>query len=269
MTAHTTMDANKSSIMNLFKFEGQEVRVLDINGTPWWVLSDVCTILEIANPTRAADRLDEDERTLHTVKGVDGKPRETNIINESGLWSLVLTSRKAAAKRFKKWVTAEVIPSIRKTGGYMLAAPDETPEELALRAMNILQETVKRQKAQLEEVTPKAEALEELASLDGQHSLRDAAKQCGWTERAFVQKLQELHWVYPAPVTGRKCAYADKVKAGLMDVKNVPIVRSGGQTEGVGQPMITQKGLARLRVILGVQPGKVRPFAKKPETEPA
>ena len=109
MTTINTLDTNKSSIMNLFKFEGREVRVLDVNGAPWWVLSDVCAVLEIANPTRATDRLDEDEYTLHTVKGVDGKPRETNIINESGLWSLVLTSRKAAAKRFKKWVTAEVM----------------------------------------------------------------------------------------------------------------------------------------------------------------
>ncbi len=106
-----------------FLFEGEAmVRLVDTDGAPWFMLADVCHILDIANPTRAASRLDDDERTLHTVK-VGGAEKEVNFISESGLYSLTLTSRKPAAKRFKKWVTSEVLPALRRTGTYTLDQP--------------------------------------------------------------------------------------------------------------------------------------------------
>ena len=110
-----------------FDFEGAAVRVLDREGSPWFVLADVCRVLEIANPSNVAARLDDDEKlTLHNVEGRAGNGAQAfTIINESGLYSLVLTSRKAAAKRFKKWVTAEVLPTIRKTGSYSMAPGEE------------------------------------------------------------------------------------------------------------------------------------------------
>jgi len=100
-----------------FSFEGSEVRVLERDGEPWWVLADVCKVLEHSNSRMMADRLDADEKGVSTVYTLGGV-QEMTIINESGLWSLVLTSRKPAAKRFKKWVTSKVIPTIRKTGFY-------------------------------------------------------------------------------------------------------------------------------------------------------
>ena len=89
-------------------------------GEPWFVLADVCRVLEVGNPSDAARRLDEDEKaTLDNIEGRPGHGAQSfAIISESGLYSLILTSRKLAAKRFKKWVTAEVLPSIRKTGTY-------------------------------------------------------------------------------------------------------------------------------------------------------
>ncbi|WP_264800452.1 BRO-N domain-containing protein [Acetobacter nitrogenifigens] len=94
---------------------------MERGGEPWWVLADVCAVLEHRNPTMVASRLDDDERiTLNISEGNRGNPHAI-AINESGLWSLVLTSRKPQAKRFKKWITSEVIPSIRKTGGYIAA----------------------------------------------------------------------------------------------------------------------------------------------------
>lgn len=102
-----------------FTFEGTAVRVIEINGEPWFVLSDVCAVLSIANPRDAASRLDADEKGVGTTDTLGGQ-QETTIINESGLWSLVLTSRKAAAKRFKKWVTSVVLPTIRKTGSFSI-----------------------------------------------------------------------------------------------------------------------------------------------------
>jgi prophage antirepressor-like protein len=92
-------------------------RTMMIDGEPWFVLSDVCRALDISNTGNAAARLDDDEKGIRTVDTPSG-PQRMVIINESALYSLILTSRKEGAKRFKKWVTSEVLPSIRKTGGY-------------------------------------------------------------------------------------------------------------------------------------------------------
>lgn len=110
--------------MQLFEYEDKsEFRVIDRDGEPWFVLSEVCRELEIGNASDAARRLDADEKDNIDIIDAIGRERSTIIINESGLYSLILTSRKAAAKRFKKWVTSEVLPSIRKTGRYGGAMP--------------------------------------------------------------------------------------------------------------------------------------------------
>ena len=101
-----------------FDFEGRPVRIVtDAQGEPWFVAADVCRVLEISKPENAYGRLDGDERDTRTV-GTPGGPQDMVVLNESGLYSLILTSRKAEAKRFKRWVTREVLPSIRKTGSY-------------------------------------------------------------------------------------------------------------------------------------------------------
>lgn len=102
--------------------EHDPFRVIDRNGEPWFVLADVCRSLGIKNPSDAAARLDDDEKmTLDITEGhsgVRGGARRMTVINESGLYSVILRSDKPEAKQFKKWVTSEVLPSIRKTGGY-------------------------------------------------------------------------------------------------------------------------------------------------------
>jgi len=105
-----------------FSFEDQSVRVMDQNGKPWFVLADVCKVLAISNPSQAATRLDDDEKGIITTDTPSGD-QQMLIINESGLWAMVLTSRKPQAKRFRKWVTADVIPSIRKNGSYGVVNP--------------------------------------------------------------------------------------------------------------------------------------------------
>jgi prophage antirepressor-like protein len=114
---------------NIAKFtcEGFPFRVIDRDGNPWFVLAEVCRVLKISNPSDAATRLDDNEKhTLGDAEGIEGMdPRVQSLIliNESGLYSLILRSRKTEAKRFQKWVTAEVLPSIRKTGGYGQHSP--------------------------------------------------------------------------------------------------------------------------------------------------
>ncbi|MEK4185619.1 BRO family protein [Paenibacillus sp. FSL L8-0494] len=114
-----------------FMYGHQEMRTLNIEGEPWFVAKDVCEVLEIANPTQAINRLDTDERAMLNI----GRQGEANVVNEYGLYSLILGSRKPEAKQFKRWITHDVIPSIRKTGGYMI--PQTMPETLRLLAAEI------------------------------------------------------------------------------------------------------------------------------------
>lgn len=95
-----------------------DFRTIDRDGQPWFVLADVCRSLEIANPRDASTRLDDDEKDAVGITDAIGRHQVQTIINEPGLYSLILTSRKESAKRFKKWVTTEVLPAIRKTGSY-------------------------------------------------------------------------------------------------------------------------------------------------------
>lgn len=135
-----------------------QVRTTVIGGEPWFVAADVCRALDLGNPTRALDRLDDDERTLISIKGAsNGKP--VNGVNEPGLYSLVLGSRKPEAKAFKRWITHDVIPAIRKTGGYQV--PQSPAEQMAqgiLAAQKLLAErdaTIAKQNEQIAVLTPK------------------------------------------------------------------------------------------------------------------
>lgn len=115
---------------NYFNFEGSNVRIMkDDNGDPWFVAADVCKVLRIANNRNATARLDDDEKGVRQMDTPGGK-QELTIVNESGLYSLILRSGKPEAKVFKRWITHEVIPSIRKSGQYALK-----PKSLAEQAL--------------------------------------------------------------------------------------------------------------------------------------
>lgn len=104
-----------------FFFNAHEVRAIDLEGQPWFVAKDVCDVLELENVTRAVETLDDDELTLLKVRA-GGQQREMNCVSESGLYALVFKSRKPEARAFRKWVTAEVLPALRRRGSY------ETPQ---------------------------------------------------------------------------------------------------------------------------------------------
>ena len=155
---------------------GQLRVVKDDNGEPWFVASDVCDALCIGNVSQSLNRLDDDEKnTIILNDGIPGNPSKA-VVNEPGLYSLVLSSRKPEAKAFKHWVTHEVLPSIRKKGGYIAAAPDETPEQIMARAVLLAQDTIARQKAQIEELKPKALFADAVAASDGTCLVGELAK---------------------------------------------------------------------------------------------
>lgn len=121
-----------ATALRSFGFGEQLVRVVEREGEAWFVANDVCAALEIGNSRQAVSRLDDDERDCVTTNDAMGRPRETTIISESGVYSLIFTSRKAVAVTFRKWVTGEVLPSLRRTGRYDLNANDDEDEDEAL-----------------------------------------------------------------------------------------------------------------------------------------
>lgn len=127
-----------------FQFDANELRAISKDGEPWFVLNDVCRVLEISNARDAATRLDDDEKAGVVIPDAIGRAQNTTIISESGLYALILTSRKPEAKRFRKWVTAEVLPELRKTGSYSVR---ETPPKQidAIQAMlDVIRNTEER-----------------------------------------------------------------------------------------------------------------------------
>src|SRR5690348_3135961 len=106
-------------LTQIFIYEGAQVRTVIIDGQPHWVAKDVCDILGFVNLSETIKRLDEDEVISNEVTDSLGRNQQTNVVTESGLYSLILGSRKPEAKAFKRWVTHEVLPTIRKTGSYI------------------------------------------------------------------------------------------------------------------------------------------------------
>lgn len=138
-------------------FENAEfgkVRVNIVNNEPMFCLGDVCKVLGLTQPSKVKERLNE--KGVNTIPTLTpGGTQELLYINESNLYKAIFQSRKECAERFSDWVTSEVLPSIRKNGGYIMEKQDETPEELMARALMIAQETLKRKEQRLLEAEAK------------------------------------------------------------------------------------------------------------------
>lgn len=146
---------NELQVFNSSEFG--ELRAAEIDGVPWFVAADICRVLELTNPTVSVDRLDDDEKAKFNL-GLPGG--DTNCVNEYGLYALVLGSRKPEAKTFKRWLTHDVIPAIRKHGAYI--APNAQPQGMEAAA---LQAVVQPIAAALEALTGVVQAMSQ--RLDG------------------------------------------------------------------------------------------------------
>lgn len=169
-----------SNEIQQFYFNNAVLRTLtDEAGEPWFVAKDVCDILEISNPSDALKRLDDDERSRFNL----GRQGETNIVNEAGLYALVLGSRKPEAHEFKRWVTHEVLPQIRRTGGYIPASETDDDITILAKAVMIGQRTMEEQKrriaaqeSHINELEPKARFADAVAASDGTCLIGELAK---------------------------------------------------------------------------------------------
>ena len=128
-----------------------EIRTIIANdGEPRFCLTDLCAALSL-NPNKVSQRLKDDLLSKYPISDNLGRTQQANFVNEDGLYDTIFESRKKEARMFRKWVTSEVLPSIRKTGGYMVSKADDTPEEIMARALQIAQSTLDRQKKRLAE----------------------------------------------------------------------------------------------------------------------
>lgn len=147
------MNENESkNEVQIFNFNGSEVRIhKDEHGDPMFCLSDVCKVLGLDAPHKVKERLKPDGGNTIPVIDTLGRTQQAYFINEQNLYKTIFQSRKHEAEKFTDWVTGEVLPSIRKSGGYIAAKADETPEMIMARAIKLADETINRQKLQLEE----------------------------------------------------------------------------------------------------------------------
>lgn len=214
------------------KDEFGAVRAVTLDGEPWFVAADVCRALGLGNSSMAVSKLDDDEKMTLSLtdshSGQRGGAQMATIINEPGLYALVLSSRKPEAKAFKRWITHEVIPAIRKTGGYIAAKPDETPEEIMARALVVANETLARHKQQLEAANAKIKAdapkvlfAETVQKAEGDILVRQLAKlmvQRGYDigEQRLYEILRRDGFVIKANAKDKNMPTQKSVDMGLM-----------------------------------------------------
>lgn len=228
-----------------------KIRTLTIDGEPWFVAADVCKALELGNPSMTVERLDADEKGISSIDTLGGKQRMA-IINEPGLYSVILCSRKPEAKAFKRWITHEVIPAIRKYGGYMtkslLEQVLENPNLIYEFARRMLAEQQKneRLKQELDRAKPKADYYDAFIHPENCTNIRATAKELKVPEKMFTAFLIRKRYLYRAP-SGGLMPYAKAADDGLFFVKDY-IAVNGHQ--GV-YTLVTPKGKALFLSMLG------------------
>lgn len=227
-----------------FNFENNQVRTLLINDEPWFVGKDVADILGYQNGSRDINRhVEEEDR--HKVMIFDGnQDKETIIINESGLYSLILSSKMPSAKKFKRWVTSEVLPQIRKTGSY--ATPQLTGEELMAKALIEAKSIMERQNKEITEMKPKALFADTVSASDnsilvGQEAKLISQSGCKMGQNRFFAWLRENGYLcskgenYNMPT--QKSREMD-----LIEIKIRTVTNPDGSVRETKTPVITGKG---------------------------
>ena len=225
-----------------------QVRTIDRNGQTWFVAADVCRILEIQNATQAVGRLDEDERAMLNI----GRQGETNIVNETGLYVLVLSSRKPEAKDFKRWITHEVLPSIRKHGLY---ATESTINQIISNpdfGIRLLEELKQEREAKrlLEEKVradaPKVQFAQAVEDADGDILIGEMAKilkQAGVDtgERRLFETLRKDGYLISSG-TERNQPTQKSMEQRIMRIVKRTVTLPDGRKEVRNTPKITGKG---------------------------
>lgn len=224
-----------------FTFEGtEEIRAIQIDGEPWFVGKDVAEILGYKKARNAiSTHVDEEDKKDAPIQGPLGGKQSMTIINESGLYSLILSSKLPTAKKFKRWVTSEVLPAIRKHGTYMTDAKAKAIITDKSSLADLLQQAADQLKArdiQIEEMKPKVGYFDQVIDKNGLTNFRDTAKMLGWKPKAFNQLLEDHGYIYRTGSKKTIKPYAEYVAKGYFEIKDT--------NSGFTQTLITPKGRA-------------------------
>lgn len=257
-----------------FSYGDQPVRVVSIDGEPWFVLADLCKVLDLTQPNKVALRIADDMKGRNRIP-TPGGDQEMTVVSEAGMYEVVIRSDKPEAAAFRRWITTEVLPSIRKRGGYLtpeateaaLTDPDfiirlatELKVERAQRAELAAQSS--QQQARLRLVEPKAAAFDRWLSSNVDYSVGHVAKALAVAGAANVGRtrlfvrLAELRWIYRE--SGSWTPFQTQIDTGRLAVKlgSQLNTRTGEQFATV-TVRVTPKGAAKLAVLYGVMPETV------------
>lgn len=214
------------------------------DGGPMFVASDVAKILGYGDATHMTRRLEDDEKGLRPVE-TPGGTQMANVITEPGLYSAILGSRVPEAKAFKRWVTHEVLPALRRDGGYMVAR-DETPEQTMARAVLLAQQTIDRQKSRIAELEPKALFADAVAASDGTCLVGELAKMLRQNgvevgQNRLFAMLREDGYLGNVG-NNRNVPTQRSMEMGLFRIKETAVTHSDGHVTINRTPKVTGKG---------------------------
>lgn len=188
--------------LKFFNFNGSLIRAFRINNQAWFVAKDIADILEYTDTATMTRRLDDDEKGMQNLQTLGGNQNFV-IIDESGLYNAILGSNKPEAKRFKKWVTSEVLPSIRKDGAYIATTPEMSDDEIMARALQAAQRTIDRKNAQLAEAqnqlslqAPDVEYCNTVLAATNLHTTNSIAVHLGISAIRLNKFLSSEGWIY-------------------------------------------------------------------------
>ncbi len=237
-----------------FDFKGASLRTLtDEEGEPWFVLKDCMSILDLGNPTETVKMFDKDEFSTTEVIDSIGRRQQTYIISEPGLYRLVMKSRKPEAKEFQRWVTHEVLPSIRKTGGYIPTSESDSDEDIMARAVLVAQKTIDRknqqiaeQQTRIVELEPKARFADAVAASDGTCLVGELAKMLRQNGMDIGQnrlfRLLQADGYLGKSGSNRNVPTQRAMDLGLFRIKETTVTHADGHTTVSRTPKVTGKG---------------------------
>lgn len=232
-------DLTPTDSIELFSFETTKIRTVDIDGQRWAVAADICQALDIGNAAMAVSRLDEADVSSTDIRS-SGQVRRMNVVSENGATDLVLDSRKPEARRFRRFLTYEVWPSIRDTGSYSTAPALVGPEFFA-RAVLEAQSMLAKKDAQISELEPKAELFDELMDSDGCYSLAATARIVKWGRNVMLRELRRMGVLQSNNLPYRRYDHHFKVVPGTY--KN----RKTGETVPTATTFVRPSGIDFLR----------------------
>lgn len=237
-----------------FDFKGASLRTLtDEAGEPWFVLKDCMSILDLGNPTETVKMFDEDEFSTTEVIDSIGRRQQAYIISEPGLYRLVMRSRKPEAKEFQRWVTHEVLPQIRKTGGYIPTSESDSDEDIMARAVLVAQKTIDRKNqqlqakdAQIKMLEPKARFADAVAASDGTCLVGELAKMLRQNGMDIGQnrlfRLLQADGYLGKSGSNRNVPTQRAMDLGLFRIKETTVTHADGHTTVSRTPKVTGKG---------------------------